>query len=65
MLRLEVHGPFLKLLVSCEIHTLVCRLSEGGERDTPIEGSDSFLADNGKGSMGGVAVSRDVEGISQ
>jgi hypothetical protein len=38
-------------------------LTEGGETDSAVEGTETLLADDGEGAVGGVAVLGDVEGV--
>ena len=54
----------LQEMVCGEISSLVTGLAQGGEADTTVKGTETFLANDGVGAVGSVAVLGDVQGIS-
>lgn len=63
---LEVLGALevaLEEVVSGEVGGLVTGLAQGSESDTTVEGAETFLANDGEGAVGSVAVLGQVERV--
>ena len=52
-----------ELGIGGEVDSLVRALPEGGKGDAAVEGTDAFFFDDGIGSVGGITIFWDVEGV--
>jgi hypothetical protein len=52
-------------VTSRRLLTLVGGLSQSGQGHPSVQGHEPFFPDDGEGSMGGIAVAGNVEGVGQ
>ena len=65
VLRLRFLEELFEFSIRGEVDRLVGALAEGREGHTPVEGADPFFAEDGEHGVCGVAVFRDVEGVTE